>query len=148
MIRLSSGLRTSIITNYGLGMLMQLGRIYLYDGPQPEYADAAPTSVKLAVVCQDGIIPAANVDAGGLQLRGGPDAGTLINDGTWVLKGLATGTPLWWRFVWNGEDNEAASSYYPRIDGQVGESLVLSAATVGPATAVPISSFFLVFPSE
>lgn len=148
MIRLSSGLRTSIITNYGLGMLMQLGRIYLYSGSQPEYADAAPTGTKLAVVCQDGILPAPDVDAGGLQLRGGTDPGTLVNDGNWVLKGLATGTPSWWRFVWNGEDNEATSNYYPRIDGQVGESLVLSTPGVTATTEAAISSFFLVFPSQ
>jgi len=147
-IRLSSGLRNAMITSYGLGIMMQLGRIFIYTGTQPDSADDPATGTKIGYVSQDGVVPLPNQTAGGLDLRTGNIAGALENNGDWVLRGIANGTAGWWRFVWNYEDSEGNSDFLPRIDGTVGESLILASTTITPVTGVPITSFRLILPYQ
>lgn len=146
-IRLSSGLRTAMVTDYGLAIMMNRGHIRIYDGVQPQSADDAPNGTLLGVVCEDGITPTPGSINGGLQFSlEGP--GRLGKFGNWVLKGLAAGTPTWWRFVWNAPDDSDYSDYYPRIDGGVGESLFLSSPTIGTFTGEPVNGFLLVLPHQ
>lgn len=148
MIRLSSGLRSSIVTNYGLGLLMQYGRIHVYTGSQPLSADFAPTGTLLATVSQDGITPISDQLPGGLELSGGAQAGQLVKVGTWVIRGSVAGTPGWWRFVWNSEDDASDSTFLPRIDGMVGESLVLGFPMISAFTSAEVAAFSLVLPPQ
>lgn len=148
MISISSGLRSAMVTNYGLGVMMQYGHIRVYSGPQPPSADYPPTGTLLGIVSTDGVTPLPGVFAGGLAFAGGLDAGSLVMSGNWVLKGVAEGVPGWWRFVWNDTDNDSFSTYYPRIDGAEGDSFSLGAASISVATNTPISSFLLVLPAN
>ena len=145
-IRLSSGLCTAVVTNTGLGACMQYGHVRIYGGTQPLPADAPPASTLLARVSADGITPVPGTATGGLEMQGGAYPGELVLRGNWVIKGLSTGVPMWWRFVANAFDNDTSSPYLYRIDGEVGESLVLGTNTITPATSLVVASFNLIFP--
>ena len=69
------------------------------------------------------------------------EEGSLTFAGIWVLKGVATGDAGWWRWKWNTTDDDSDSVYYPRMDGAVGESLVLTNPTITAATNVVIDDF-------
>ncbi len=148
MIRLSSGLRTSMVTMYGLQAMMNYGRIFLFSGTQPESADDGPSSSTLGFISQDGIPPVVGSSVGGLQLAQGQVAGSLVKAGTWTLTGIAEGTATWWRFVWNSGDNGLFSVTLPRIDGAVGDSLTLSNNYITTATDIDIADFILVLPAN
>lgn len=147
-VRLSSGLRSAMITEYGLGIMMNLGRILIYTGQQPESADNPPTGQLIGFVSQEGVTPIPNEVLGGLRLKHGSIPGSLENDGNWVLRGTATGTAGWWRFVWNVEDDGTLSNFLPRIDGAVGESLILASPAILPVTGIPIQSFKIILPFQ
>lgn len=148
MIRLSSGLRTSMITEHGLRSMMNFGRILLFTGDQPASADAAQTGTRVAMITTDALTPVPGDIVGGLQLAQGYTAGTLEKYGNWVLKGSGTGTIGWWRFVWNSVDDGTASAYLPRIDGSFGDSFSLMDRNVLPSTQVQIDNFVLTLPSQ
>jgi hypothetical protein len=147
-VRLSSGLRSAMMDYYGLQAMMRYGHIRVYTGSQPATADSAATGTLLGIVSQDGLTPIPNELAGGLQFQAGYLAGSLTKSGDWVLTGVATGTPGWWRFQWNGADDGSESTTLPRIDGAVDESLFLGTDTITIYTGVPIQSFNMVFPQE
>jgi hypothetical protein len=128
--------------------MMYSGHIRIYSGPQPETADHPATGTLLGWVSQDGITPIPFQEDGGLHLTQGHVAGSLVKDGVWVLTGAAEGTPGWWRFQWGGEDDGGETTYLPRIDGAVGESLQLGIATITPTTKQNIQSFQLIFPAQ
>jgi hypothetical protein len=135
-----------MMTNYGLGAMMNYGHIRLYSGPQPASPDFVPTGTYLGYISTDGDEPVPGSPTGGLLL-GYLGDGELREDSTWVLKGVANGTIGWWRFVWNAEDDDSASTFYPRIDGAAGESLKLSSYVVEPTTVREISEFRLWLPT-
>lgn len=148
-IRLSTGLRNAMMTNYGLGIMMNYGRIFIYGGVQPQSPDFAPLSApKLAVVSQDGVTPIPGDLAGGLRMQPSSLSGAIENEGDWFMRGLAAGTATWWRFVWNAFDDEGDSNFFPRIDGAVGESLILTTTSITPLTGVPVTSFRLILPNQ
>ena len=147
-VRLSSGLRTAIVTNYGLGAVMQYGHIRIYTGTQPDSADLPPTGSLLAVVCADGITPVPSTTTGGLELAGGVAPGSLVLGGNWIIKGRSSGVPGWWRFVGCELDTDLPTSYFPRIDGVLGESLVLGFNDITPATNVAVAGFTLILPHQ
>lgn len=149
MIHLSTALRAAMATEYGLARMMRLGCIKIFSGPQPEGgADAAEQGDWLATITQDGADWFPGYTAGGLNLRAGPVAGACQNDGAWVLKARASGTAGWWRFVWNSLDTgqAMAEDYTPRIDGLVGEGLVLPSNVLSTGQVTPIESFFFFIP--
>lgn len=137
-IRLSSGLRDAVISNYGLGATLFGGRIQIYSGTQPLFADLPPTGVLLATVTQ----------AGGLQLQLGPRAGDIVNAGEWTLTGLADGTPGWWRFVGPGADDGTESAALPRLDGVVADSVQDMPLTISTSTSIPLAGFILSLPDN
>ena len=147
-IRLSSGLRTSMVTEFGLERMMRFGHIKIYTGTQPQSADDPATGVYIGKVTTDGATPAVGQLVGGLQLQQGDVAGSLSHLGNWVLTGVSTGTAGWWRFVWNSGDDNSTSLEYPRIDGLVGESLLLDETTITPSTNILVNEFFLLLPSQ
>lgn len=147
-IRLSTGLRNAMMAYYGLQAMLRYGHVRVFTGGQPGSADMAETGTLIGIVSQDGLTPIPNELQGGLQFETGYAAGSLTKSGDWVLKGIANGTPGWWRFVWNGPDDGSGSLVLPRIDGAIDESLFLGTSTVTPYTGVSIQSFNMVFPQE
>ena len=143
-IRLSSGLRDAVISNYGLGAMLIGGHIQVYAGPQPTSADLPPTGTLLARVTTNGW-PAHG--AGGLQLTLGPNAGELVGVGDWVLQGVASGTPGWWRFVGAAADDGTPSTFLARLDGDASESVMYLPATITPATHLTLADFLLSLPN-
>lgn len=149
-IRLSSALRTAMVTNFGLGYLLQGGAIQLYAGTQPASADAAPTGAILATITKDGLaLPTTGAPGGGLQLEQGIDAGTLARRGNWILKGVAAGTFGWWRFAALNSPFAGASSTAFRLDGAAGDSFdpaEISAITEAMEASIP--AFLLTLPAN
>jgi hypothetical protein len=144
-IRLSNGLKSALYGQYGITALMQYGFIEIYSGTQPETANDAPTGTLLARITNNGDTHVPGTTTGGLQL--GQDLnGRLTAVGTWTVKGVGTGTAGWWRWKWNNPpDDDSVSLFFPRIDGDVGTSLILTSSSITPSTNETISSFFLQF---
>lgn len=147
-IKLSSGLRTAMVGFYGLSSMMLGGHIRIYSGAQPETADHPITGTLLGWVSQNGVTPIPFQEDGGLQLTQGHVDGSLVKEGVWVLTGAANGTPGWWRFQWGGEDDGGVTTYLPRIDGAVGDSLFLGTDTITSTMKQSIQSFQLIFPAQ
>lgn len=139
-IRVSTGLRASLLSDYGLTAMMNYGVIEIYSGTQPDTASLAPTGTLLARITQNGTAFIASTTTGGLQLELAVTGG-LTFTGVWRLKGVATGTAGWWRWKWNAPDDDSDSSYYPRMDGTLGESLILEDPSITPITDVVINDF-------
>lgn len=143
-IRLSNGLKAALYGQYGFQAMMNYGLICVYSGTQPDSANAAPTGTLLARITNNGDTHVPGTATGGLQIT--QDAsGRLNKAGTWTLDGIDTGTAGWWRWKWNAPDDDSLSLYYPRVDGAVGEGLVLANTSITPATDEELSSFILRF---
>jgi len=144
MIRLSSGLRGAMLWDAGLRLMMWRGKIDVYSGPQPESADFAPTGTLLGSITENGDPFVVGAETGGLRLDG-VGMTHLVHVGDWQFNGDDSGTPGWWRYVWNLNDPGTDSNYYPRIDGTVGESLFNMPGVVNSATVVSGIEFNLFF---
>lgn len=147
-IRLSTGLRNSMMFSYGFAELMKYGHIRLYGGAeQPVSADRPPTGQQIGFISTDGTIPVANQQAGGLEFDL-VAPGRLGPVGNWFMRGTATGTVQWWRMVWNAADDGSDSEFFPRLDGAVDESLFLSSTEITSVTGESIESFTLILPFQ
>jgi hypothetical protein len=134
-----------MLGNYGLKAMMNYGFINVYSGDQPLSPDMPATGTLLGQITTDGDpFVIASTTGGALRLAQG-DTGVLEKSGAWLLNGSATGTAGWWRWMWNAYDSGNQSFYYPRVDGLVGESLVLASAAITPSTLVAIESFNVQF---
>lgn len=143
-IRLSHGLKAALYGQFGIQAMMIYGRIEVYTGAQPVTASEAPTGTLLGTITTDGATFIPGTAQGGLQFTQN-GAGSLEKQGVWQLEGVATGVAGWWRWKWNSTDDDSVSLYYPRIDGLVGESLVLANTAITPATSDVIDSFLMQF---
>lgn len=144
-IRLSSGMRDAVVSNYGIGAVLFGGHIQVFTGPQPASADMPPSGTLLARITQDG---ADAPGAGGLRLQLGVNAGELCSDGAWVIKGVASGIPGWWRFVGADPDDGQLSTSVYRMDGTVAEATQDMPTLVSLSTATPLAGFTLTFPND
>jgi hypothetical protein len=145
MVKLSTGLAVSMLGNYGLTAMMNYGFINVYTGVQPLSPDMPPEGTLLARVTTDGDAFIVGSTAGGsLQLQQDA-AGILTPFGDWILTGLADGEAGWWRWQWNQFDDQTQSFYYPRMDGTVGESLLLVDTAITTATVTEIDAFIVQF---
>jgi len=136
----SAGLRAAILSDYGLSAMMNYGTIRVFQGVQPVSASLAPTGLLLANITKNGVPFLVNTLTGALEVALA-DTGGLTKVGEWRMKGVATGDPGWWRWTWNAPDDDTDSEYYPRMDGLVGESLILTNNAITAATNVVISQF-------
>jgi hypothetical protein len=142
MARFSTGLRNALAGNYGLGMMMNGGIIRVYSGTLPSTPDNAPSGVELGQITTEGrafVFPNDPYEAGLFLQAGSP--GILTNLGIWRLKGIRSGTASWWRFYWSGNDPLITSVYYPRIDGVVGDELILYTNSITSLTNISIDYF-------
>jgi hypothetical protein len=149
MIKLSTALRGAMVGDYGLRAMMYRGRILVYSGEQPPNADNAPNGTLLARITQEGLTAVPGSQVGGLLLTPSPSTPTLItHEGNWVLKGVAAGTPGWWRFVWNLNDPGTASPSFPRIDGSVADTVVNLPSSVTGSTEISGVQFNLFYQAQ
>jgi hypothetical protein len=144
MIRMSTGLKTSMLGDHGFAAMLQYGGIELYTGLQPLSADDPPTGQWIATVTNQGVAFTPGKFDTGLKIDAS-GFGVLRDTGDWIVRGRGTGTVGWWRWRWAGEDPRTLSPFYPRLDGAAGESLILSNYDVDATTRLPIDSFVLTF---
>ena len=145
-VKLSTGLAASMLGSYGMRAMMNYGWIAVYDGTQPVSPDIAPSeSTLLARVTTGGDPFIVNDFGSGALVIDQTESGVITKSGTWTLAGEATGTATWWRWYWNAFDNTEFSMFYPRMDGAIGESLVLTDANITPSTSVEIEAFNVQF---
>lgn len=147
-IRLSSALRTALVTNFGLGYLLQNGHIAIYTGEQPASADAAATGTLIAnITTGGGPVPTPEAHASGLYVQAGTTPGTLVDAGSWVMKGVASGEFGWWRWNALGAPAGLSTAAY-RMDGAVGDAfLIADLAPITAETLLTIPSFRLTYPA-
>lgn len=146
-IRVSSWLRTAMMTNYGMERMMRYGHIRVFTGKQPESADMAETGDLIGIISTDGKIPSTTGADAGLMMEPGERPGMLVNRDGWMLRGVGDGHAGWWRFVaYAPLDEGGVASSLSRIDGSVGESLVLPDNYITTSTLEPIDGFFMYLP--
>lgn len=148
MIRLSTALRNSLAASYGIMPHMQGGVIYVFGGdPPPSPDSAAYPDQALGVVTTEGLtfVPPDDLNNAGLQLEF-VAPGTLINVGRWVLTATAAGEARWFRWYRKTFDTYEDSAYYPRIDGSIGDVLVLVTPLLTVGKKTTIDSFRLQIP--
>jgi hypothetical protein len=144
-VRLSSGLAASMLGNYGLRAMMNYGYIALYDGIQPVSPDIPPDGTLLGLITTGGDAFLVNSFTDGALEISQSSNGVIGKVGAWILSGEATGVATYWRWYWNAFDNTDFSIFYPRMDGAIGESLVLADANITGSTSVEIESFNVQF---
>lgn len=144
MVKISTGLASALLGDYGLSRMMNRGVIDIYSGSPPEYAHFAPPGTWLGRITTNGLVFVPGNPTNGLVLDRS-ERGVLKDSGDWVLKGVANGTAGWWRWKWYQNDPNTTDPYYPRVDGAVGDSLFLNTTTITPSTSVPIDRFYLTF---
>lgn len=146
-IRISSGLRAGMMTVYGFQALMEYGRIDIYTGDPPSSADQPPTGLRVAQITNAGVDFVQGSTQGGLRLVSDV-RGSVTKSGSWVLRGVATGTAGWFRFKWNARDYNDFSEIIPRIDGRIGEDLFLPTTNMAPHVSFELSDFRLTLLAE
>jgi len=144
MIKLSRGLQGNVLGYYGVRAMMNKGVIDIYSTPRPETPEAAPTGALLARITKNGEPFISNQGANGLVLTQRID-GSLADTGDWFLTGIRQGAATWWRWKWMNYDSDGDSLYYPRMDGDVGESLILPTRTITVGLKTKIDEFNLTF---
>lgn len=143
MIQLSKALQLYLLENYGFKWLMEYGAIHVFSGDPPEAPNKATTGTLLGTISQDGLnFSVPGTTGHGLEMEVWSDA-TLRKKEEWKLKCTATGVAGWWRMRWRYDDPMTDSDWYPRLDGRIGEGLVLSNTNIVSGTSVPIQDFRL-----
>ncbi len=152
-IGLSTGLRNAIAGNYGIGQMMNGGVIRIYGGTRPDSPNSAPSSTEIGRVTTEGRVwyPDTDPNDAGLIVQM-VSPGTLVNSGNWRLKGSASGTATWFRWCWANSDAQLQSTYYPRIDGDIGTSagsadLVVFSTPITTSVDWLIDSFVFAIPA-
>lgn len=144
MIKLSTGLQTSILGYHGVRAMMDRGVIDVYSTPRPSSPDDAVTGELLARITKGGGPFVPNQGLNGLTLSQRID-GSLSDTGDWFLTGVHRGMAAWWRWKWMRPDNDVDSLYLPRMDGDVGESLILPTRAITVGLRTKVDEFNLTF---
>lgn len=149
-VRLSTGLRNTIVGATGFGATFEKGVIHIYSGPQPLNADNAITGTLLGTVTIASGAFVAGAVTNGLTFAA-PSGGSIAKTGTWSFNGVAAGTAGWFRLVGNAADAGALSAVLPRLDGSVGNSgadLNLSNLAIVVGAPTTIDSFSFTIPAQ
>lgn len=147
MARFSTGLRNALMSNYGVGLMMNGGIIHVYSGTRPTSPDKAITtgSVLLGKITTGGKVFIAPEDPNGAGLNliiespGILLADTSVDD--WRLIGEASGRANWYRWMWRYPDPLTESDYYPRVDGLVNTELYLKTLDITSSTDIKVELF-------
>jgi len=117
-------LHLAILTQNGIGGVMDNGVISVYGGTRPLSPDMAipASSVLLGKITTSGreFIAPNDPNFAGLLFYIDVASGLLRSWGSWVFTGVAAGTPSWFRWTYKNGDNGLASFLLPRIDGDCG----------------------------
>lgn len=148
-IRLSTGLRTNIVGNTGVGATFANGIVEIRTGSQPATADAAATGTLLGTVTLNNLPFVAGSPTNGLTFAAAV-AGVLAKSGVWSFTGIANGTAGWFRLKANALDNDALSTTLPRLDGSVatsGADMSLSNIAIAVGAPTTIDTFTITMPA-
>lgn len=142
MISLSSGLKNSLLDTLGLRALIGGGAIHLFDGTQPTHSDRETNSARLGVITKDGAEETLPTNGLYFEL---PVNGILMKkmSHTWTIRLITPGTATWfrlvsWRNEWSGYSTNAI-----RIDGTIGEDLILVDPVLVAGVQPDINSFYI-----
>lgn len=121
-VRLSSGLKDAMASNFGLGAMFVGGEFRIYDGVQPETADMPPNGTLVATITSmnQSLVPQ------GLQFSLSLDSGAIQTDTTLytVLTVLEANRPLSWFRLMQANDSEEQSIIAPRLDFSFGDAAI------------------------
>lgn len=115
------------------------GRIEVYTGAQPEFADDAPSGTLLGTITTNGL-PTSNPAHGLVVEQSGPYAIKPI-EAVWRLTAIASGTAGWFRLM--TEPDDGGPSYeLARVDGAIGTTIGDGIEMVLPSTAITNGSIY------
>lgn len=142
MARLSTGLLDAMASLYGLGYLMNGGAIYVFEGEAPPSADDAAPSEPIAAITVEGrtFVPETDPDEAGIALAVF-SPGRVASTKPLRIVGRRDGIASWWRWCWSGPDDLGASAINPRVDGDVGDEMILKSVSISPATDEEVGQF-------
>lgn len=143
-VSISTGLKSALLTLSGFQSIMDGGVIEVYQGARPASPDDAHSAILLGRVTQDGNAWAPLVSNGGLKLVMEMQ-GVLSKSGNWMFTGSAAGTAEWFRFYWPANDDRTTSTFYPRLDGDVGPDLILANTAITNGLQFYVDEFTLTF---
>lgn len=141
-IQISTGLKAALVTLSGVQGLMDGGVIEVFGGTRPATPDAPAGETVLGRITQDGVTWYPFDSAGGLRTIS-TLPGVLQKEGVWMFNGLTSGTATWFRWYWGGYDSKLETEYYPRLDGDVGEDMILANAAISLGLQFYINQFTL-----
>ncbi len=123
MIFLSTGLRNAMLDSTGFRAALAFGVIYVFDGSQPDSADAPVQGNLLGKITVDAAAFEFGTHTNGLSLNA-PVAGVISKDAgeLWQMTGIYAGLAGWFRFMGNVEDDLGTSTILPRMDGSIANS--------------------------
>lgn len=147
MIRMSTGLRDAVVSNYGVAAMLTGGLIKLYSGSQPSSADAPASGTLLGAVTQNGYAIGSGNE--GLVLTFGPVAGQVVNFEDWVFKGLGAGEIGWWRFEGPEESEIDEGDPYSivRLDGDRSDAILNLPKSVTSTDQFKLKMFIITMPA-
>lgn len=125
MLSFSHGLKLATMGVGGLAQVMNGGVIRIYSGSRPISATAGiPPSTECRLIGRittEGktFEPGTDPEFAGLALSVNNE-GTISLVGDWVLTAIADGEPKWFRWCWYKYDDDALSTFFPRLDGDIG----------------------------
>lgn len=150
-IKLSTGLRNTMLSSAGFGEIFANGIIEIYSGTQPATADAAATGTLLGTVTLAGGAFTPGTATNGLTW-GAPASGTITKStDLWQFTGLAAATAGWFRLKGNALDSNALSTTLPRLDGNIGSSgadMNLSNLSIAVGAITTIDTFSFSIPAQ
>lgn len=121
-VRLSSGLKDALVSNYGLGAMFIGGEFRIYSGAQPETPDAPPVGELVGTITSMN----QNLQPLGLRFVLGADVGTVQTDSSLytVITAILADRPIsWFRLVQRGDTGEQ-SILAPRLDFAVSDAVI------------------------
>lgn len=142
-LQLSTGLRDIMMASGSLRGALNGGKIHIYAGAVPPFADSAESGTILCTITGNG-------DGSGLEFNLESAGGVLAKDPAqpWQGSNLVGGIATHYRFVAPG-DTGGASSTEARIQGSVGvigKDMNLSSAELISGAVTPIDYFVLTIP--
>lgn len=150
-IKLSTGARNAMAGPTGFGATFANGVIYVYSGPQPLTADAAPSGTLLGIGTKDGAAFTPGSPTDGLTFAVPVDGTISKSADNWKFTGLAAGTAGWFRLMGNAVDPMTTSTTAVRMDGSVGTNgadLNLSNLSVAVGSPNTIDVFRFTIPAQ
>lgn len=151
-VNVSTGFRARLLGPSSFESIFNGGCIEIRSGTQPEHANMAPTGTLLGRITHNGALWTEGSSVNGLTFLRQGHRITNNPAQSWILDGLANGTARWFRLR-GVSDPGTLSTIAARIDGAMGlpeevgdYQMRLPALTISGTSAIPITSWWFVFP--